>query len=323
MYIGAHGNWGFAGPLDPGYWHHASGFSYDSYDYAAYGRCINDALSRVNDPAFTGGTFTAEGLETLQMLANGISSVALFTNYLLKGRLKKAAHAIGIGRDPDVRRFLRSYGDNVPPDASGILANAWIAYAFGWKPLVSDIQAAMSIIKEGLPELRSVVRRRIIQPPKPRPRTNGYRIWDYRITGDVLVETKLFYRLPPSTIATLRQLGLENPLAVGWELTPWSFAVDWLLPVGSFLDAMTGTLGAEFDTGYTTYTLRAKEELTCLSSSFPANTTGTLPSCTLETVCTQRDRHFTWPLTVVYFKSPFTGGERALTQLSLLRQLMG
>jgi hypothetical protein len=34
-----------------------------------------------------------------------------------------------------------------------------------------------------------------------------------------------------------QSLGLADPLSVAWELTPWSFVVDWFLPVGDYLNA--------------------------------------------------------------------------------------
>jgi hypothetical protein len=38
-------------------------------------------------------------------------------------------------------------------------------------------------------------------------------------------------------ISIARSLGLTNPLAVAWEVVPYSFVVDWFLPVGSYLSA--------------------------------------------------------------------------------------
>lgn len=39
------------------------------------------------------------------------------------------------------------------------------------------------------------------------------------------------------------QLGLINPATVAWEVVPFSFLVDWFLPVSRFLESQTDTLG--------------------------------------------------------------------------------
>jgi hypothetical protein len=36
-------------------------------------------------------------------------------------------------------------------------------------------------------------------------------------------------------LSALRQMGLANPATIIWERIPWSFVVDWVLPVGSYL----------------------------------------------------------------------------------------
>jgi hypothetical protein len=38
-------------------------------------------------------------------------------------------------------------------------------------------------------------------------------------------------------------LGIFNPLLIGWELVPFSFVVDWFIPVGSYLEGIDALLG--------------------------------------------------------------------------------
>jgi hypothetical protein len=37
--------------------------------------------------------------------------------------------------------------------------------------------------------------------------------------------------------------GITNPLLIGWELVPFSFVVDWFLPVGGWLESLDALLG--------------------------------------------------------------------------------
>jgi hypothetical protein len=50
----------------------------------------------------------------------------------------------------------------------------------------------------------------------------------------------------------MSQLGMANPLSLAWELLPYSFVVDWFLPIGQFLSSLDYALGLEFRYGWMT-----------------------------------------------------------------------
>lgn len=47
-------------------------------------------------------------------------------------------------------------------------------------------------------------------------------------------------------LALANQLGFVNPATVAWELVPFSFLVDWFVPVGRFLSTWTDFAGYQF-----------------------------------------------------------------------------
>jgi hypothetical protein len=149
------------------------------------------------------------------------------------------------------------------------------------------------------------------------------------VTGNVFVETKLFGKVDDANLVLLNSLGLLNPLQVAWELVPFSFVVDWILPIGSFLEAATGTIGTTFDSGYTTYGLSVEEELTFLKDYAPYGTStilsrsGDYPTAKLKVRCVKRDVHSSWPLWLPYIRSPFTRSTNVISALALLYQLRG
>jgi len=51
------------------------------------------------------------------------------------------------------------------------------------------------------------------------------------------------------------RLGLINPATIAWELIPYSFLVDWFLPVGQFLENFTATAGMKFLASSSTQTI--------------------------------------------------------------------
>lgn len=63
---------------------------------------------------------------------------------------------------------------------------------------------------------------------------NGNLNLRYHLTG----RGDMSFQNPVSIL--LDQIGFQPNLATAWDLVPLSFVVDWLLPVGNFLDSLTG-----------------------------------------------------------------------------------
>lgn len=141
-------------------------------------------------------------------------------------------------------------------------ANAHLAYSFGIKPLVQDAQRLF----EALTSLEKKVQWF---------RRNQGKVIPVRFTADItdLVPDynvtfqsdagHVRYRRVTSVKATytafalvsydvsrlsnlelqlrtfVRASGLDNLLGTAWELTPWSFIVDWFLSIGDFLSTLT------------------------------------------------------------------------------------
>lgn len=57
-----------------------------------------------------------------------------------------------------------------------------------------------------------------------------------------------FAHTSPS-LSTAQQLGLTNPAQLAWELVPFSFVVDWFIPVGDFFAQLDATLGWSYRGG--------------------------------------------------------------------------
>jgi len=53
-------------------------------------------------------------------------------------------------------------------------------------------------------------------------------------------------------LAYMDSIGLVNPAAILWELVPYSFVVDWIVPIGQFLENISAGVGLRFLSGYRT-----------------------------------------------------------------------
>lgn len=125
------------------------------------------------------------------------------------------------------------------------LANRWLQYQYGWKPLMSDIygvtDALVKKINEGFPQYVRARRDSTIDQNVVIDVSNGSR------RSNVLRQVtrgQARYIVRDATIKSLTQCGITNPLLLGWELIPFSFVIDWMVPVGNLLeslDALNGT----------------------------------------------------------------------------------
>jgi hypothetical protein len=67
---------------------------------------------------------------------------------------------------------------------------------------------------------------------------------------DTRVRYGLRYKIDSHLKAFLAQTGFTNPLNLVWEVLPYSFVVDWFLPVGAYLEALGSFDGLEFVDGF-------------------------------------------------------------------------
>ena len=90
---------------------------------------------------------------------------------------------------------------------------------------------------------------------------------EYLGSTTVGVSCKLYYSVSNPWLYGLNSLGLINPLLVAWELTTLSFVFDWFIPVGTFLEALTSSVGIDYSHGYLTSFSRADFRLRGASMS--------------------------------------------------------
>ena len=60
----------------------------------------------------------------------------------------------------------------------------------------------------------------------------------------------MFCDLEDNAISSLTtsasQIGLTNPALLAWDVLPFSFVVDWFLPLGGYLSSLDSMLGIQF-----------------------------------------------------------------------------
>lgn len=136
-----------------------------------------------------------------------------------------------------------------PTSISGL----WLELQYGWLPLIQDVHDLVSHFEksERLGLIKVTGSSSEQRDTLTRKDTTGL----YSLPSTSMGETStycrcvLYVELSNKWLQQGAQLGLTNPATVLWELTPYSFLVDWFLPIGKFLDNLDAGLGYTFVSG--------------------------------------------------------------------------
>lgn len=134
-----------------------------------------------------------------------------------------------------------------------LVADTWLEYSYGWKPLLKDVYDHAVALGVLLVEHQGVVRSARVSVKNGRERVlkedDGTK---YRNTTSSSLKTVRFaidYRIPDGAVSPNVAFGLLNPMSIAWELVPFSFVADWFLPIGQAIEALTATNGLVFVRG--------------------------------------------------------------------------
>lgn len=136
-------------------------------------------------------------------------------------------------------------------------AQQYIEYVYGLRPLVQDVFNGYELTKEGFKDPILISgnghsAREYTKDETPGPASGSATL--SRVNWRSSVKVKCRLTATPKDdwlfLRHLNQLGLLNPASLAWELVPWSFLVDWLLPIGPVLAAYSAPAGLDFIDGY-------------------------------------------------------------------------
>lgn len=188
-----------------------------------------DALSDLKQQRVNLALAFAERGQTARLLGDTASRIGRSFRAARKGDFRKASHELGVGWRKSTRN--------------------WLELQYGWKPLLNDVYGSVQALKErNKPEdwlvtVKGTSAKRSDSISFNEIGRYGYSMVDSHFQGHFV---RLDFRPSNTFLHMASSLGLTNPGALLWEKLPYSFVVDWALPIGDWLNAMDAAFGFTF-----------------------------------------------------------------------------
>jgi hypothetical protein len=239
------------------------------YDSAQAQTCIDIATNKlrgkIKNTSANLAVAYAEAGKTATMVGDTAIKIARAMQFLKKGNFGAAAGQLGVGtRKRAESRFTRGYAQ----DAGKAVASGWLALNYGWKPLLDDVYGACEdLARNNLNDMivTSSAGHKLEFPINGTETSfNGKAKSFYWGIGQAKYQVRIScsYKRPGnSSLVKLKETGITNPLLIAWELVPYSFVVDWFLPIGNWLDTFDATLGLTFHSGYRTVYFKSTAQM--------------------------------------------------------------
>lgn len=235
-------------------------------DNQAKTRFLRDIKSKRT--SMNGGVFLGELRQTIRMVKRPASALQNGVRGYLQTAKKRAAPY----RNNSPRRRVRNL--------NRMLADTWLEYSFGWKPLLHDIDDAT----DALAKLREtnhgspVSGKGTDEFRHPATKTNLFTGGPHNInyvaqsTERKVVVYRGWVGVAGTPTARVRfGLTLEEFVPTVWELVPWSFLADYFTNIGDLIESVTtSTAGLR----WAAKTVITESEWTCnnMSNTVQADT---------------------------------------------------
>jgi len=126
------------------------------------------------------------------------------------------------------------------------------------------------------------------------------------------------YSIDDAYLQRIASVGMADLALVVWEKIPYSFVVDWLLPIGDALGALTATMGFRFKRGVYVDLKRYRIEIATFGSRTSAAGEEGAGKLSYTQVLKRREVLHDFPTaSLPQFKNPFSV-EHAVNALALL-----
>jgi hypothetical protein len=260
-------------------WSSAGGALLATVSANAVADAKSKALKKARDMKINVAVTLGEGRKTVNMIADTARTLGKAYTAFRRGDLKTVAKALGVKK---------------PTKGA---SNHWLAWSYGWMPLVSDVVGLAEFAAQQVEETagrkpRFSTRGKTLMSLKapdvqgtataPYPLGTAVKYnWRPEKDGGCLIKANagLLLELEYTSAATAAQLGLglTDAALFAWELIPFSFVFDWFIDVGTWLEQLSGLQGIKVLSGFSSVEESLKGEFYHSLSSNEWQLQGTFP----------------------------------------------
>lgn len=192
-------------------------------------KALNSLGNNIRGHSFDGSVFLANAKESMQTLTDSANRLHGALVEILRGNYLRALERLADAQKNAARdqlSRLQSQYSGVEKTGYHLSANI-LNWNYGIAPLMDDVKKAAEALAAELESERNY---------------SASGSASSRATG-VHKKTRRRYKSRyranlKAKLSISTQLGLNNPAALVWEATPYSFVCDWFLPIGSYLNSI-------------------------------------------------------------------------------------
>lgn len=196
--------------------------------------------TKARDSEFNGGNFLAEFHQVPTLIADISTKMAYVLHQIRNGNdssLKKFFKKSARNRTSSIDAMKKSltssqFYKDVGRNTSEKMSEGLLMYDYGISPLLSDAHDSMNALGQTLNILPYRTRVKSVRAKRTSAVTTGFR-WNQSLMHRCTFRGYLASQPSPLTI-----WHLNDPLSAAVEATPWSFVVDWIIPVSSYFSAL-------------------------------------------------------------------------------------
>jgi len=210
----------------------------------------NRALVKLKDQKWNMSVCIAESVKTYHMVRDLVLELVEVVRLLRKGR--------------------NPFGGKL---FSKSLHNRWLEVRYGWLPALKDISGQMEWLDKLISGDRRGMRIRVTafeDVIRTSTATWGATSPNHTWSGTQRIQARwkgvYWWYVNDDSFHRLNDLGYQEPYAVAWELVPYSFVVDWFLPIGTYLEALLADTGMDYLGGSMTRILKGEGLATVAST---------------------------------------------------------
>lgn len=222
------------------------------------------ALSKVDRNTAYGLVTLGEFSKTLDLALHPLQSVRRYIEEFWNNTPRK-------------RRInaARRAGPNMATSLPVVLANEYLAFYYGMQPFLSEVTSYFeAYYKEGLTPERvtargsaqdELVSEEIVYGDRTAPGANWF---DVKKSCTVTADVRAGILYTPTPNSALKVLGLRPSdfFSSAYELTPWSFFIDYFLNLGTLIEALTPRPGVSYLAAWECIDVKQVDRVQCIAS---------------------------------------------------------